>query len=368
MTFAPEPNSFFQGEKGSTLLAQKGRAISLKSGQFLIGSQYTPISFSTLGTSTRLPSGALALVSVKANKETIITLLERGNATEASVKVTGGGYVGLKERDELRVASYTTSSNGTPRASVKPAGATSLRYNSTKTTVSIPRLMERNLLLCCRTVRLQNSWPYEKLDRKYGVGLARRIPAAPGEKAAGLYIPIAHVTAKPMDSWTSDHAALTKISEGHYFLSAGTILARGKQPLIVDTPHGSVSIKEDSVALVSIQNKMTRVFNLNDHHHNGVTTTVGNSSAELSPGREAIFVDASEAQIQRIVLNDGIGHKDLRIQQQNARIGIILGQYSMGDLLTQHPLLQQLRKSEDKSDKALVNALIKTAAAQATMN
>ncbi len=365
MTFDRQQNSYAQGVKGSRFALRNDRTISIQSGQFLLGARYSPVSFRTMGTNLRLPAGGLALVTIKGNNQTSITLLDKGRSEGVFVEIAGGSAVKLIQADELTVASYSSTDN---RSKAGRSAAAGLRYKTSKTKADIQVLLANNMLLNCHTIRLQNAWPYKRLDTIYGVGLARKAPVKPSaaKSATGL-LPIAYVSVTPADCWMSPHGVVTKIAEGHFYLRSGSILARGKQPITVDTPQGSVTVKEDAVAIISIQNKMTRVMNLIDHHRKGVVATSMNRVLELSPGREAVLVVATAEQIKRVVLDDAIGHKDIQTVQIDPEHGLITGQFAMGDLLAQHPLLQRLRKSEDKADQDLVKSLMKTAAAQATM-
>jgi hypothetical protein len=361
--FERPPNIYLQGERGSKLLVRKNKTISLRSGQFLLGSHYAPVSFDAGGASMQLPVGALALVSVNASHQSHITLLDSGKASGMPVRIANGSSITLKPSDDLAVTSYAAP--GTARGGTAGGKSNTVRtYRTAKTTANVHMLLTRNLLLNCHTIRLQSAWPYERLDKRSQTGVAARPPAS---ATLPVLKPISYPAITPPNSWMSPHGLVSKLSEGHYFLSSGTILARAKEPLIVDTAQGSIAIKDDAVVIISIQDKMTRIFNLIDHHRNGVVATALGKTIELSSGREAVLMDASADQVNRVVLDDGIGHKDIKIVQVDANHGLITGEFSMGDLLTEHPLLQRLRKSQEKEDRDLVKSLMKTAAAQTTM-
>jgi hypothetical protein len=350
MIFDRPWKGYVQGERGSTLLVRKNRNISIRNGQFLLGTQLASMSFATSATSTLLPARAIALVSSKGN-QVRITLLDSGSASSVPVRLANSSLVTLKPNEELLVTTY-------PAVSTKSG----VRYQTTKTAINPQTLLTRNVLFNCTSVRITHRWPYEQLFRRSEIRVA-----APAPKAASPIVPIAYPSVTPPDSSMSEHATMRKISEGHFFLSTGTVMARAKEPMTVDTPQGSIEIKQDAIAIISVQNKLTRVMNLIDHHRNGVVANTAGKSLELGAGREAVFVDAAASEIDRLVLDDGIGHKNMKIIQIDENHGLITGQFSMGDLITRHPLLQRLRKSEDKSDRDLVNALIKTAAAEASM-
>jgi hypothetical protein len=359
MTFEKLRNSYIQGERGSTLQVHRNDSISLTSGQFVMAAGYVPVNFQAAGVSTRLPAGAIALVSLKSKNETHITLLDSGNVPTLSIKMQNGRLIALKTGDELTIARNDTARGVTTNIAT---------YRTAKTRPNVPMLLTRNILLNCRSMRLTNAWPYRQLDKRYGVGLARKQTSTPAnEKAAAVLVPIAYIPAKPPDSWMSEHAVMTKVAEGHYRLSSGTILAHAIRPLTVDTPQGSVTLEDGAVAIISSQYRMTRIFSLTDRNRRGVLATTENRTLPVEPGRELALLDATEAQVRRVVLSDGIGHRDIKMMQLTANHGLITGEFSMGDLLAYHPLLQQLRKSADRGDRDLVESLIKTAAARDTM-
>jgi hypothetical protein len=382
MTFGKLRNSYIQAERGSTLFVQKSNnIISLKTGQFFIGAGDTPLHLQAPGLHMALPPKAIALVTVRRNKETRFVLMDSGNSSNifANVAYQQRG-IGLKSADELIVIPRParTPVNASKSIARKAERVEDFQYTTRKGRANVGELLERNQLLNCRYFRLANAWPYQQLEHRYGSRLAGKqrftgyVPKLSKERIVTIpeevLKPIVYIQPNIPNAWMSAHAVVTEIKSGHYFLASGSILAHTKTPLIVDTPHGAIMLKKDSVVLISSQATMTRVFNLYDCQTSGVLAIAGKRSLKLVPGSEVALMERSEGDISRIVLDDSIGHKNMRIVKAGDGRGMITGEFSMGDLLAYHPLLQKLRKSTDKVDQDLIKSLMKTAAARSTMD
>jgi len=372
MTFDNLRNNYFQAETGSVFLAQKtNNNISLRSGQFFAGAGETAMRFESPGVNMTLPKKALALITVRRNKQTSITLLDSGNSPNVFVNVAYQQRgIALKSGDVLEVTPAAFSSGAPKIATTR--NVQNVRYTAHKSKANMVNLLERNMLLNCRHLRLAQAWPYEQLDHRYGrfgQRLAQPQPRITGS-VTEVIRPIAYIQPSLPNAWMSARAVVKEIANGHYFLSSGTILAHATIPLIFDTPNGTVTVKQNSVALISSQETMTRVFDLHDERRNGVVAVSGQTSLNLNPGSEVALMARSQGDISRVVLGDNIGHKNIRVMKIGGGHGrgMVTGEFSMSDLLAYHPLLQKLRKSTDKNDQELVKSLMKTAAARASMD
>jgi hypothetical protein len=387
MTFAKLPNSYVQGAKGSTMVAQQDGIIALQNGQFFVGAGDSPLKFQAAGIKMTLPSRALALVTTKKNKQTQIVFLDGGKASSAYVNVAyQKNLIAMQPADQLFV--NPTSASGATSA-IHRLGATKtqikggpgngpdtnyyrfgapLGYTTHKSKANMGTMLERYMLLNCRTLRLVEAWPYKKLDERYGLALRQQAVASLQNNNTVTLTPVMYTQHNLPNTWTSSHAVLKDTNDGHYNLSSGSILVHVKSPVIVDTPHGSVMLKEGCVALISSQPTMTRVFNLEDRHMGSVEVIVEDKSLPLNQGSEAALMDRGTDDISRVILSDNIGHKNMQVINVDESHGIVTGQFSMGDMISYHPLLIRLRSSSDKKDRDLVQYLIKTAAARQTMD
>jgi hypothetical protein len=378
MTFDQFPNSYIQSEKGSTLFVHKNHnIISLKTGQFFIGGGNVPLHFQAPGLNIVLPPKALALVTVKRNQESRIVVLDSGKTKNGLVNVAYEQYAtSLHPGDNLVVVPHTTagSSRSGKKISMANERVENLHYTATKSTGNVRTTVRMNVLLNCVSVNLPYTWPYQQLEQHYGVKFAGRqkFTSQLQQKdlikiPAQIAKPVVYVQPNIPDVWMSPHAVVVPINDGHYFIASGSILVHAKTPILVDTPNGSITLKPNCVALISSQATMTRIFDLYDHHRDSITAVAGETSMKLMPGSEVALIEGNESDINRVILKDDIGHKDMRIVRASNGRGMVSGDFSMNDMLSYQPLLEQLNKSPDKLDKVLFHSLMKTAVIRSDM-
>ena len=311
-----------------------------------------------------LPPNAIAMISVTPKKESRVTILDSG---KSGVFVTVGYQkMVLQPTDQLLISQIPSSDIAHPR------------YTSRKSKADVAPMLQRQFMLNCRTFTLMNAWPYKKLEDRYKLAFRQRLTSELQPKmpeTRNKFMPIDYtVTLKSKivsqqdlpNSWMSTHAELRQ--DGHFYLNSGSILIHASTPMVVETPEGSVFMKKDVVALISAQKDMTRVFNLKDKHRGSLIVVQKNRSVKLDQGREAALMSMDSRNISRVVLGDEIGHKNLFAQRVDDKHGIVIGEFSMADMLAYQPLLRMLRSSTNATDKDLVEDLIKTAAAKATMD
>ncbi len=303
-------------------------------------------------------------------KESRITLLDNGNAANVFVSIAyQTKKVEMKPTEQLVITSAPRPVPTKQQLANGIRPVNHAQYRAHKSQADMGLMLERNFLLNCRVIRLANAWPYKRLDQRYGLALRSRttvnIPR-PSSVAVEL-LPIAMTSITLPDSWPSSRAVLTDAADGHYNLRSGSILIHATKAMTIDTPHGSIFLEEGPVVLISSQEKMTRVFNLHDQKKGSVTLLDQEKTMKLEIGHEAALMDGNQVDISRVILDDNIGHKDLKAIRVDEAHGMVTGEFSMGDMVVYQPLLQQLRKSKSKSDHDLVEKLIKSAAARQTM-
>lgn len=179
-----------------------------------------------------------------------------------------------------------------------------------------------------------------------------------------------HATNKPSTETTTDRmqpstdAKLSIISGGRYMLDGGSVLVHKRKPVQLQTPHGEVSIQSHAAALVSVDSEVTRVIDLFDWRIGCIKVSAGKSTKSLGPGSEmALVIAQSPEEAQHLVLSDGLRRRKVKTVDMGQRHFAVASELSLVDAILKQPLLNQLRKSPNKDDKAVYEEIIKTAAA-----
>lgn len=163
---------------------------------------------------------------------------------------------------------------------------------------------------------------------------------------------------------TSEAVELTRVTDQHFKLDRGTVLLREDDRMQIDTPLGAVDFKPKAAALITVEQDITRVFDLYDSHIGCVQISVGKRNKMLSSGTEMSLVFATDpTEAQQIVLRDGIHRRQMKITSLGGQHFAVADECSIVDAMLKDPLLDRLHKSPEKADKRAYDKIIKTAAA-----
>src|SRR5262249_28214415 len=79
----------------------------------------------------------------------------------------------------------------------------------------------------------------------------------------------------------------------HQSLSQGNVIFAPVEDMIVETPHGTISLAAGAIALVMQSDSGLAVYDLHDQSKNAVVVTTRNKQLSLSPGRHATISSRS---------------------------------------------------------------------------
>jgi hypothetical protein len=157
---------------------------------------------------------------------------------------------------------------------------------------------------------------------------------------------------------------LTKIAEDMYELKDGDILMAPERTTKVKTAQGIVQIKKGAMVIIQAERKITRVLDLHDKSNSDVIVYFGQQTVKMQPGGEIALVEGSNRDAQKLMTRaENVAHRAMQfVPYEEGKIAVF-SQFSMVDALGKHPILMQLRLSNDKADEKLLDNLLKTTAA-----
>ena len=157
---------------------------------------------------------------------------------------------------------------------------------------------------------------------------------------------------------------LSKIAEDMYELKSGDILMAPERTTKVKTAQGIVQIKKGAMVIIQAERRITRVLDLHDKSNSDVTVYFGQQTVKMQPGGEIALVEGSNRDAQRLMTRaENVAHRAMQFVPYDEGKIAVFSQFSMVDALGKHPILMQLRLSNDKADEKLLDNLLKTTAA-----
>ncbi|MBX9690068.1 MAG: hypothetical protein K2X27_25375, partial [Candidatus Obscuribacterales bacterium] len=153
-----------------------------------------------------------------------------------------------------------------------------------------------------------------------------------------------------------EHPTIMQIHEGEVLVSADKVT-------VVKTPHSVVTINPNTIALISVENKVTKVRNLWELGHGCIRQTVAGKFVDICAGEESIL-GWDQLGVNKALSKDVVGRRKVRgidvpggMYMQRAEVSLVaLMQPETSEFL--HDLVS----SNNPNDKALANKLVKMAA------
>ena len=146
-------------------------------------------------------------------------------------------------------------------------------------------------------------------------------------------------------------------------LHNGELLVSATRPTIVTTPHCLVTIKPNTIALITVTNKVTKVRNLWELGHAAIRQTVNGDYVDIAAGEESIL-GFDEKSVVKSLEKDSMGRRKVRgidvpggMYMHRAEIPLVLLMQAENSAF-----LNDLVASDNQADKAIAGKLIKMAA------
>jgi hypothetical protein len=147
----------------------------------------------------------------------------------------------------------------------------------------------------------------------------------------------------------------------HRSLERGPLLVSPQVDLVVDTPHGSVSVAAKSLALVIANDNGVAVYNLHDHRKSAVKLTRNGHTVHVTPGTTAMFFHENAGSFEDINPAAFVLYRQPTAKVHN-NAKLYRAEFEVISLLNALPAFKEMMASEsDETRKQMVNVL-KTAA------
>jgi hypothetical protein len=159
----------------------------------------------------------------------------------------------------------------------------------------------------------------------------------------------------------SDGCAVGKIAEATIGLNGGNVILHPTGNLIIETPHGVLSIADKSVVLIEVDCDKTNVLNLHDQKLHSVKAVSGMRTIDLNPGQGAAF--GKRGNFEKELSRDGLARRNVCLQDCQDGLAVVSYEFSFVQVHAARELLADLARSENHKERKLMNEVIKTAAA-----
>lgn len=149
----------------------------------------------------------------------------------------------------------------------------------------------------------------------------------------------------------------------HRRLERGPLLVAPQVDLVVDTPHGSVSVAAKSLALVIANDNGVAVYNLHDHRKSAVKLHRDGHTVHVTPGTTAMFFHPTAGSFEDVnpaafVLYRGAEGKVLH----NNKAKLFRAEFEVISLLNALPAFKEMMASESDETRKQMSNVLKTAA------
>lgn len=154
-----------------------------------------------------------------------------------------------------------------------------------------------------------------------------------------------------------DHPTIMQLRDGELLISAD-------KTTVVKTPHSTVTINPNTIALISVGDKVTKVRNLFEQGHRQIRQVVGGAYVDIAAGEESIL-GWDQSGVNRALSKETIGRRKVRgIEVPGSGMFMQRAELALPALMQQENsfLLSDLVNSENPADKHLSEKMVKMAA------
>lgn len=156
-------------------------------------------------------------------------------------------------------------------------------------------------------------------------------------------------------------AQMTQVAESNFNIKNGDVLIEAGKTTTVKIRQYSVELKKGTVALISVNNKRIKIHNLCESTLGSMTLDNGKKPVSVAAGHEVILGSTS-GEINAEMRNDGIARRRVHMLEAADGTSSSIAEFSMVSIATQNKCIKHLFVSNDNSDKAIKERVLKMAA------
>ena len=386
----------------------------------LIGTKQDEVSvkLGLQGGVARLKENTIAILDYESGKPERVTVLSGEEPSSVTIEAGNNELISLNSGQEGIISRQTNEKEQLPvDGSARQALPTPVRsgLSVSKNSVSVAQLLQSEpLLRCCLSIQgasaqnvCHNSWIAQRLTSDYHKtkfpeiteklwpqsrsnaeepatnsrlldtsGKTREVP--PLSSASLLTDAEGKNSLKrlslPEQPWSKgagsgilrsgSNLQINMITDRHYRLVEGAVLISARKAIFIDTAQASITCKTGASVLLSASNNITRIYDLNDRFAGDVTVQTEYKSYALTPGSEMSIVKGlSRDAALRLVIAEKMARRRMQLVHASNDTQLFANDFSIIDALQRSPLLADLSRCADPTEKRLFVNLMKTAAA-----
>ncbi len=144
-------------------------------------------------------------------------------------------------------------------------------------------------------------------------------------------------------------------------LNRGPLLVSPVKDMIVDTPHGSVSVAAKSLSLLIVNENGVAIYNLHDHHKHAVKVHRSGHTVSVAPGTSAMIYGSNSGAFEEVNPAEFIRYRGLQTSMlKDAKL--YRAEFDVISLLGALPAFKEMMQSESEETRKDMKNVLKTAA------
>lgn len=144
-------------------------------------------------------------------------------------------------------------------------------------------------------------------------------------------------------------------------LNRGPLLVSPVKDMVVDTPHGSISVAARSLSLVIVNENGVAVYNLHDHHKHAVKVHRSGHTIAIAPGTSAMISGSNSGAFEEVNPAEFVRYRGLQTSMlKDAKLH--RAEFDVISLLGALPAFKEMMQSESEETRRDMKNVLKTAA------
>ncbi|MBX9671738.1 MAG: hypothetical protein K2X93_29385, partial [Candidatus Obscuribacterales bacterium] len=145
-------------------------------------------------------------------------------------------------------------------------------------------------------------------------------------------------------------------------IKKGNVLFVPFRSTVVETPHGTVSIEANAVALVSVNDETLSVYDIEDSHRGSVAVEAHGHSMSLAPGSHLTLAQKAKGEFAQVNSIEAIPHRNVASKDISKGVRVHSSEFSIAAAMKNIKPLQAIASSKHPQAKKVSSKLIKTTA------